>query len=31
MAVAKSSVLFESLCYLSVDMVRRMQNMRTKY
>jgi hypothetical protein len=30
MAVAKNSVLFESLCYLSVDIVRHVQNMRTK-
>jgi hypothetical protein len=30
MAVAKNSVLFESLSYLSVDIVRHVQNMRTK-
>jgi hypothetical protein len=31
MAVAKNHFLSESLCYLSVDIVRHVQNMRTKY
>jgi hypothetical protein len=30
MAVAKNSVLFESLSYLSVDIVRHVHYMRTK-
>jgi hypothetical protein len=30
MAVAKNSVLFESLSYLSVDIVHHVQGMRTK-
>ena len=30
MEVAKNSVLFESLSYLSVDIVRHVQGMRTK-
>jgi hypothetical protein len=30
MEVAKNIVLLESLCYVSVDIVRHMQYMRTK-
>jgi hypothetical protein len=30
MEVAKNTVLFESLCYLSIDTVRHMQYVRTK-
>ena len=30
MEAAKNSVLFESLCYLSVDIVRHMQYMHIK-